>query len=34
MKQPTEYVEVKYPLIHIYNALEELAEEAGHSFVL
>ena len=32
MKQPTEYVEVKYPLIHIYNALEELAEEAGHSF--
>ncbi len=27
----TEYKKVEYPLIHIYNALQELATEIGHS---
>ncbi len=32
MKQsPTEYIKTEYPLIHIYNALQELAAEIGHS---
>ncbi len=28
---PAEYIKTEYPLIHIYNALEELAAEIGHS---